>query len=107
MKNLILVVLILTANCATAQNSSRLPSGLKLFRFGDAANEKPGVLMPDGKRLNVVAFGEDYNQNFFATNGLVRLERWLNKNAAKCPLVPSGVRIAPCVANPSKIVAIG
>jgi len=87
-----------------AQNQK---SSLKLFRFGEAPNEKPGVIMPDGRRLSVSAFGEDFTQNFFATNGIARLEKWLTKNSSKCPGVPSTVRMASPVANPSKIVAIG
>lgn len=79
----------------------------KLFRFGNPGNEKPGVIMASGKRLDVSGFKEDYNETFFATNGMARLEEWLAANASRCPEVPAGVRIASCVARPSKIVAIG
>ena len=96
--------LLFVALVGTAQNQK---SELKLFRFGDVSNEKPGVILPDGRRLNVSSFGEDYTQNFFATKGIARLTQWLAKNAGKCPGVPATARIAPCVANPSKIVAIG
>jgi 2,4-didehydro-3-deoxy-L-rhamnonate hydrolase len=80
---------------------------IKLFRFGNTGNEKPAVITADGKKINVSAFGEDYNEKFFAANGIERLEKWLVKNVAKCPAVPANVRIASCVARPSKIVAIG
>ena len=40
---------------------------IKLFRFGNTGNEKPAVITADGKKLNVAAFGEDYNEKFFAT----------------------------------------
>src|SRR5688572_21191059 len=79
---------------------------LKLFRFGNAENEKPAVLTADGKKLNVAAFGENYNEEFFATNGIERLEKWVAKNISECPAVPADARIASCVARPSKIVAI-
>ena len=82
-------------------------SPIKLFRFGNAKNEKPAVLTSDGKKLNVAAFGEDYNEEFFATNGIERLEKWVAKNISKCPTVPANARIASCVARPSKIIAIG
>ncbi len=94
----------LIASLCIAQHSK---SGLKFFRFGDSPKEKPGVVMPDGKRLDVSTFGEDYTPNFFSTDGISRLEKWLVKNASKCSLIPTSARIAPCVANPSKIVAIG
>lgn len=82
-------------------------SPIKLFRFGNTGNEKPAVVTADGKSLNVAAFGEDYNEKFFATNGIDRLEKWLTKNIAKCLVVPANARIASCVVRPSKIVAIG
>jgi 2,4-didehydro-3-deoxy-L-rhamnonate hydrolase len=80
---------------------------IKLFRFGNIGNEKPAVITADGKKLSVAAFGEDYNEKFFGTNGIERLEKWVIKNIAKCPAVPANARIASCVARPSKIVAIG
>lgn len=78
---------------------------MKLIRFGAFENEKPGVLTAEGKRLDVSAFGEDYNEKFFATNGLERLEAWLNTN--ECPEVSEGERLGSCVARPSKIICIG
>lgn len=98
-----IVFLLLFFSSSNAQ--SHLP--IKLFRFGNTGNEKPGVLTADGKKLNVAAFGEDYNEKFFAGNGIERLEKWLSKNISRCPAVPANARIASCVARPSKIVAIG
>ncbi len=102
---LLLCMSTMTFTLCIAQPASNKPS-LKLFRFGNQNNEKPGVLLPDGKMIDVSKFGEDYNSNFFSTNGIRRLERWLVDNAKKCPEAPKG-RIAAPVANPSKIVAIG
>lgn len=98
-----ILVLLVTGNMAIAQNS---PS-LKLFRFGNIGNEKPGVVSAQNQMIDVTAFGEDYNEHFFETNGLVRLEIWLKENQSKCPIVAPTERIASCVARPSKIVAIG
>ena len=80
---------------------------MKLFRFGAFEQEKPGVELPDGKKLDVSAFGEDYNEKFFATDGLTRLSEWLNTNAENCQEVEEGFRFGSCVARPSKIVCIG
>ncbi len=80
---------------------------IKLFRFENNGVEKPGVLIVPGKMLDVTAFGEDYNSVFFSSGGIQRLKIWLKENSPKCPEVPANVRIAPCVANPSKIVGIG
>jgi 2-keto-4-pentenoate hydratase/2-oxohepta-3-ene-1,7-dioic acid hydratase in catechol pathway len=79
---------------------------MKLFRFGELENEKPGVLL-ENKKLDVSAFGEDYNEIFFATDGLNRLQNWLKENADNCTEVSDSERLASCVARPSKIVCIG
>lgn len=80
---------------------------MKLFRFGPEGAEKPAVLTPSGQRLDVSAFGADYNEAFFAQNGLQNLQNWLATNAASCPSVPADARFASCVARPSKIVCVG
>ena len=80
---------------------------MKLFRFGPADNEHPAVELPDGTRINIVSFGQDYDETFFATNGLERLAEWLETNAASCPEVPADSRLASCVKRPSKIVCVG
>ena len=80
---------------------------MKLFRFGSFEQEKPAVEMPDGKKLDVSAFGEDYNEYFFGNDGINRLAEWLVKNANLCPDVSGTIRIGSCVARPSKIVCIG
>lgn len=80
---------------------------MKLFRFGAYENEKPGVLLSDGRFLDVSAFGEDYTETFFATNGLERLAEWVEKNADIAPILEEGFRFGSCIARPSKIVCIG
>ena len=80
---------------------------MKLLRFGPAGQEKPGVLTADGRQLDVSAFGQDYDERFFASDGLARLAGWLAAHAAACPAVPAGTRLGPCVARPSKLVGIG
>ncbi len=80
---------------------------MKLFRFGEPTNEKTGVILSDGKKIDVSAFGEDYNENFFTTDGISRLINWLNANAENCPVVGDDVRLASCIARPSKIICIG
>ncbi|WP_435352709.1 fumarylacetoacetate hydrolase family protein [Emticicia sp. SJ17W-69] len=80
---------------------------MKLFRFGEPTNEKTGVILSDGKKIDVSAFGEDYNENFFATNGIPRLADWLESNLDNCAEVADDVRLASCVARPSKIICIG
>ena len=80
---------------------------MKLFRFGSFEREKPAVMLADGRKIDVSAFGEDYNEAFFATDGPSRLSQWLAAHAADCPEVSDSIRIGSCVARPSKIVCIG
>jgi len=80
---------------------------MKLIRFGNPSQEKPGLLLNDGRRIDTSGFGSDYDQAFFGGDGLARLAAWAAANAASAPTVDAGVRLGPPVANPSKIVCIG
>lgn len=80
---------------------------MKLIRFGETGQEKPGIELADGSRIDVSAFGEDYNEKFFATNGIERLEKWVGINKKNCPTIKKEVRLGPPIARPSKIVCVG
>lgn len=80
---------------------------MKLIRFGEVAQELPGIQKEDGTRLDTSAFGEDYHENFFATNGIERLQTWLGENENNCPQVAEDVRWAAPIARPSKIICVG
>jgi 2-keto-4-pentenoate hydratase/2-oxohepta-3-ene-1,7-dioic acid hydratase in catechol pathway len=80
---------------------------MKLIRFGQPGQEKPGLQLADGSRVDASAFGEDYTEQFFATDGLARLATWLEANEAAAPRVPEEVRLGPPIARPSKIICIG
>jgi len=80
---------------------------MKLIRFGKTGSEKPGLQLEDGSRIDISAFGEDYDENFFGTDGIERLKTWLEGNSERCPAVSSGVRLGPPLVRPSKIVCVG
>ncbi len=80
---------------------------MKLFRFGPSGSEKPGVLLADGRAVDVSAFGGDYDEAFLGGDGLQRLQSWLEAHAASAPEVPATERIGPCIARPSKILCAG
>jgi 2-keto-4-pentenoate hydratase/2-oxohepta-3-ene-1,7-dioic acid hydratase in catechol pathway len=80
---------------------------MKLIRMGEVGREKPGVLRDDGTRLDVSGFGSDYDEAFFADDGIGKLRSWLEKNGGATPRVSSGVRLGPPICRPSKIVCIG
>jgi 2-keto-4-pentenoate hydratase/2-oxohepta-3-ene-1,7-dioic acid hydratase in catechol pathway len=80
---------------------------MKLTRFGDRGQEKPGLLLKDGTRVDVSAAVTDYNEEFFGTGGLERLRRWVESNSGDLRRVDSSVRLGAPICRPSKIVCIG
>jgi 2-keto-4-pentenoate hydratase/2-oxohepta-3-ene-1,7-dioic acid hydratase in catechol pathway len=80
---------------------------MKLIRFGAVGQEKPGIILPNGNYADVSAFGEDFNENFFATEGLKRLKNWLDTQKSLPEIKPDTVRLGSPVARPSKIICIG
>ena len=79
---------------------------MKLIRFGEAGYEKTGIQLED-KFYDTSAFGEDYNERFFETDGLSRLETFVEKNRSTLPEVDKNVRLGSPIGRPSKIVCIG
>ncbi len=79
---------------------------MKLIRVGEPDKEKPGIISPDGRRIDVSSFGEDYDQDFFANDGLSRLDKWLQKNLHELPQIVDSKRLGPPVCRPGKIVCI-
>ena len=80
---------------------------MKLIRFGPAGAERPGVQLPDGRRIDVSGFGEDYDERFFGGDGLERRARWVSTAGAQAPVVGAEVRLGCPLARPSKIVCVG
>ncbi|HXN22899.1 MAG TPA: fumarylacetoacetate hydrolase family protein [Candidatus Dormibacteraeota bacterium] len=80
---------------------------MKLIRFGEPGDEKPGVLLEDGTRIDVSAFGADYGESFFGNKGLAALRTWLERNVSSAPRVAPSLRLGPPIHRPSKIVCVG
>src|SRR5580658_10553833 len=80
---------------------------MKLIRFGETGGERPGIITEDGARLDVSGCVQDYDEAFFANDGLPRLKQWLKQNAASAPRVAASVRLGPPISRPSKLVCIG
>ena len=80
---------------------------MKLIRFGEAGQERPGVELENGQRLDVSSFVDDFNEDFFAESGLVELARWLETVDTGIPVVNSLERLGAPVSKPSKIICVG
>ena len=80
---------------------------MKLIRFGPPGQERPGVQLEDGTRLDASGAVRDYDEAFFGGDGLESLDAWLRHSAATAPRVAAGTRLGPPLSRPSKIVCIG
>ena len=79
---------------------------MKLFRFGEAGQEKPGLFY-NNELLDLSAFGEDIDEQFLGSDGINRLNKWLLQNQSKLPKVKAGVRLGAPFKRPSKIICVG
>jgi 2-keto-4-pentenoate hydratase/2-oxohepta-3-ene-1,7-dioic acid hydratase in catechol pathway len=77
---------------------------MKLVRIGALNQEKPAVLK-NGQYVDVSGYFQDFNENFFETDGLKRLEEVLATK--ELPIIQSPSRLGSCVARPSKIICVG
>jgi 2-keto-4-pentenoate hydratase/2-oxohepta-3-ene-1,7-dioic acid hydratase in catechol pathway len=80
---------------------------MKLIRSGAAGQETPGVLLEDGVRVDASVFAPDFDERFFAGDGLLELRRWITRDAAHAPRLDPRARLGPPLARPGKIVCIG
>ena len=79
---------------------------MKLIRFRESGKEKPGIILDD-KYYDASSFGEDYNETFFETDGLSRLQKFVESHKAQLKELAKDVALAAPFARPSKIVCIG
>lgn len=77
---------------------------MKLIRYGEPGKEKTGIIVND-KRYDTSAFGEDYDERFFETDGLNRLAEFVR--TSNLMQVSDDARLGCPFARPSKIVCIG
>ncbi|MEI6950100.1 fumarylacetoacetate hydrolase family protein [Paraflavisolibacter sp. H34] len=79
---------------------------MKLIRFRDNGSVKPGLLL-DGQYVDASSFGEDYNEQFFQSGGLERLQQFVAEKGQSLPRLNGDVQLDSPVARPSKIVCVG
>jgi 2-keto-4-pentenoate hydratase/2-oxohepta-3-ene-1,7-dioic acid hydratase in catechol pathway len=77
---------------------------MKLVRYGPAGKEKPGLIDTDGNLRDLSKKVKDIDGVSLAPAELAKLKKLDPK---KLPLVKGRPRLGPCVAMPSKFVAIG
>jgi 2,4-diketo-3-deoxy-L-fuconate hydrolase len=77
---------------------------MKLIRFGNKGDEKPGIEV-SGKRYDCSAYFEDWNRDFFINGGLQALQNIIKEKTLK--EVPSTERWANPIARPGIIMCVG
>ncbi|MCR9246991.1 MAG: fumarylacetoacetate hydrolase family protein [bacterium] len=80
---------------------------MQMFRFGAPGKERPGVLLPDGRRLDCSDFDGDLGPEFFARDGVARLTTFVRSHQDELPTVADDVRLGSCVGRPHKLFCIG
>jgi 2-keto-4-pentenoate hydratase/2-oxohepta-3-ene-1,7-dioic acid hydratase in catechol pathway len=80
---------------------------MKLARYGAPGAEKPAVLLDDNTRIDVSGFVRDFDEAFFAGDGLRGLAAWIAAKGAAAPRIAAGARVGASLARPSKIICIG
>jgi 2,4-didehydro-3-deoxy-L-rhamnonate hydrolase len=77
---------------------------MKLIRYGDIGNEKPGVIINDAW-YDVSEYISDYDEKFLENDGLTKLKTIISEKALK--EVSRDIRLGSPIARPSKIICIG
>ena len=77
---------------------------MKLVRYGPAGKEKPGLIDAAGNLRDLSRKVKDIDAQALAP---AKLRELAKLDATKLPLVKGRPRLGPCVATPSKFVAIG
>lgn len=80
---------------------------MKLIRFGAIGQEKPGVQLESGIRIDVSGFNQDYTESFFENGGIEKLKTWATENKNSCPIISNETRLGSPLVRPSKIVCVG
>lgn len=79
---------------------------MKLIRFGQPGNERPGIVDTQGIRKDMSEKFSDWGRDFFNTGGLEELAAYLSTDPT-CPTVDAEARWAAPIARPGKVICIG
>ena len=77
---------------------------MKLLRFGEMGQEKPGILDSNGKIRDLSGHISDINGETISEDGLKKIS---SIDQMSLPIVPEGTRLGACVGNIGKFLCIG
>lgn len=79
---------------------------MKLIRFGNIGEEKPGIILAEGQKKDCSGWFADWNEAFFASGGPGALRK-RESDWASLPDIPEGVRLGAPIARPWKVLCVG
>jgi 2,4-didehydro-3-deoxy-L-rhamnonate hydrolase len=79
---------------------------MKLIRYRQNGTVKPGIIIND-EFYDASSFGEDYNEQFFESDGINRLRKFVDENNASLTKLSQDIVLDCPFARPSKIICIG
>ena len=77
---------------------------MKLLRFGNSGQEKPGIIDNDGNIRDLSGVVDDINGSTVSPDGLNKINQI---DISSLPLVSDNPRIGPCVGSVGKFLCIG
>ena len=77
---------------------------MKLLRFGNSGQEKPGIIDNDGNIRDLSGFIDDINGSTVSPDGLNKINQI---DISSLPIVSNNPRIGPCVGSVGKFLCIG
>jgi len=77
---------------------------MKLIRYGESKQEKPGIVDSDGRIRDLSGVISDVDGSTITESGLARLR---GLDISTLPVVQGNPRVGPCVGNIGKFVCIG
>jgi len=81
---------------------------MKLLRVGPQGHERPAILLDEATYLDLSSEVDDFNEEFFASDGLKRLPAIVDRLRATVDPSPlSNVRIGAPITRPHQILCIG
>ncbi|MFZ9331689.1 MAG: ureidoglycolate lyase, partial [Chitinophagaceae bacterium] len=80
---------------------------MKIFRYDRSGAVGLGMIDQHGEKIDISAYYNDFNRNFFELGGTDHLSEWIILHASECDAIKGDVHYLPCIADPSKIICVG
>lgn len=80
---------------------------MKLIRFGNPDLEKPGVILSDGRYIDVSDIIPDYDESFFSNDYFTKELQDYLETTENLVEIDSSTRLGPALARPSKLICVG